>query len=255
MSDVGRYRRLYANEWHDPGFRRLNDSARVVRIYVSAGPQTTSVGCFRLSTAVAVEDLGGTAEAFEQRLDAVCEAFDWYWDSLARVIWITNWFDLNPPASPNVVSSWAKLIKNVPDCAVKTQAITSLNTSLKNLPASFREPWTDLMRTLSKPESRSETNQGSGIREFRSGSQGAGALRADVAANGNGHGAQDEPSSQLVALAREALSLTDPNRSDEELLDDLRAVNTGTGKNLGFTKSGAIAALTIARLERRRVQA
>jgi hypothetical protein len=90
-----------------------------------------------MSTAVAVEDLGGTPEDFERHLEHVCEAFGWGWDPLARVIWVTNWFDMNPPASPNVVNSWAKLMKNVPDCDVKTQAITSITKALKNLPASF----------------------------------------------------------------------------------------------------------------------
>ena len=99
MSDSPRYRRLYANQWHDPALRRLNDAGRVVRLYVGAGPQTTSVGCFRLSTAVAVEDLGGTPEAFEERLEVVCAAFGWEWDPVARVVWIPDWFDWNPPAS------------------------------------------------------------------------------------------------------------------------------------------------------------
>jgi hypothetical protein len=86
MSEGARYRRLYATEWHDPAFRRLNDGARVVRLYVGAGPQTTSVGCYRLSTAVAVEDLGGTSETFEEHLENVCAAFNWAWDPLSRVI-------------------------------------------------------------------------------------------------------------------------------------------------------------------------
>jgi hypothetical protein len=162
MSHPGRYRRLYANEWHDPAFRALDDDgSRVVRLYVTAGPQTTSVGCFRLSPAVAVEDLGGSPEDFERRLSVVCEAFSWAWDPLARVIWIRNSFDLNPPASPNVVHSWAKLITNVPDCAVKTQAIISISKSLKDLPATFRAPWRDLLKVFpvseSQPQIRSES--------------------------------------------------------------------------------------------------
>lgn len=59
MSDNGRYRRLYVSGWHDPAFRRLDDSARLVQLYADVGPQTLPPGCFRLSTAVAVEDLGG----------------------------------------------------------------------------------------------------------------------------------------------------------------------------------------------------
>jgi 5-methylcytosine-specific restriction endonuclease McrA len=56
MSDTARYRRVFEQDWFDPRFRRLDDHARIVALYVKAGPQTTSCGCFRLSTARAVED-------------------------------------------------------------------------------------------------------------------------------------------------------------------------------------------------------
>src|SRR5262245_10057527 len=104
--DVSRYRRLYTNEWHHPEFRALTNDAQIVYLYVTAGPQTTSCGCFRLSTALAVDDLGGTPEAFETQLELVCERYGWLRDALSRVIWITDWFENNPPASPNVVVSW-----------------------------------------------------------------------------------------------------------------------------------------------------
>src|SRR5688572_13735168 len=190
MSDASRYRRVYVNEWHNPAFRRLNADARVVRLYVSAGPQTTSVGCFRLSTAVAVEDLGGTSEAFEDHLATVCEAMGWAWDPLARVIWITDWFSRNPPANPNVVQSWAKLLRNVPDCDVKSQAITSIIRSLKELPASFRDSWRELSKLFPAGEglgkTLGETNQGTGSREQRPGNQRAGAGSELRTKNGNG---------------------------------------------------------------------
>jgi len=192
MSAGARYRKIYDAEWHAPAFRALENGAQVVRLYVSAGPQTTSCGCFRLSTAVAVEDLGGTSEEFERHLTAVREAYGWPWDASSRVIWISNWFDINPPASPNVVASWAKLMKNVPDCDVKRQAIASIGHSLKSLSAPFREPWADLPKTFprseSEPQNRPQTNQGAGIRELRSGSEGAGAARDSHAAdNTSGH--------------------------------------------------------------------
>ena len=207
MSDSPRYRRLYANQWHDPALRRLNDAGRVVRLYVGAGPQTTSVGCFRLSTAVAVEDLGGTPEAFEERLEVVCAAFGWEWDPVARVVWIPDWFDWNPPASPNVVHAWAKLLRNVPDCDIKTRAIASINSRLKDLPASFREPWRELLKTFSgsesKPQVRSETNQGSGDSGIqRSGSKRTGALRA-VAVNKEPDG--PTPTARMLTIAREVI--------------------------------------------------
>ncbi len=214
MSAAARYRRLYTNDWHDPAFRQLNDAARVVRVYVDAGPQTTSVGCFRLSTAVAVEDLGGTAEAFEEHLETVCKAFEWAWNPVARVIWITNWFDRNPPANPNVVQSWAKLLRNVPDCDVRTQAFFSINHALKELPASFREPWRELSKLFPVGESRTEAIQGAGIRD-----QGSGIQRAGSLAENRKKPVGSEPTSQLVAVAHQMLQLTNPHAPIDELLD------------------------------------
>jgi hypothetical protein len=150
--------------------RRLGDRARVVRLYAECGPQTTSCGCFRLSTAVAVEDIGGSTEDFEQHLDHVCAELSWSYDPVTRVLWITDWFEFNPPANPNVVESWVKLLNNVPDSPVRTEAILSISDSLKDLPVSYREPFAELSRSFRKAELRPnhhpnhhpETNQGSG---------------------------------------------------------------------------------------------
>jgi hypothetical protein len=256
MSDVGRYRRLYSNDWHHPAFRRLNDGARIVRLYVGAGPQTTSVGCFRLSTAVAVEDLGGAAEEFERRLDSVCEAFGWAWDPLARVIWMRDFFDMNPPASPNVVAAWAKLIKNVPDCPIKTEAIASITKSLSNLSADFRKPWLELSKRFPRsevqPEVRSEPLQGTGNRDQRSGSERTGALRAAAEKPKNGNGDQGNDSVALK-LARETLKTTDPTGSMDLLTDTMQYL--GRDSQVQLTRAQCEEALTIALSERRSMSA
>lgn len=247
MSAVGRWRRLHVNDWHDRAFRALNAEARVVRLYVSAGPQTTSVGCFRLSTAIAVEDLGGTAEAFEEHLDAVCEAFGWAWDPLARVVWIANWFEQNPPANPNVVQSWAKLLLNVPDCDVKIRAIADIDRRLKDLPASFRAPWRELSKIFPVGESRTETIQGAGSREQRSGNQRVGSL----AENGNTR-CEFTQSPQLVRIAKETLNFTNHNRPIEELVDAFLETKRQLGHSGECTSAEAVAALTSVLADRRR---
>ena len=224
MSDFGRYRKVPVIQWHDSRLRRLNDGARIVRFYVSAGPQTTSVGCFRLSTAVAVEDLGGTPDQFEEHLHNVCEAFTWAWDPLARVIWIRDWFECNPPASPNVVASWAKLIKNVPPCAVRDEAVASISASLKELPASFREPWADLSksfrRTETKPEIRPEINQGSGNR-----GSGIQRIREQALRGGAENGKSKNPKpypipdARLVNIARDVIRDAPRETTTDYLVD------------------------------------
>lgn len=232
--DSPRYRRLYTHEWHDPAFRLLNDGARVVRLYITAGPQTTSCGCFRLSTAIAVEDLGGTSEAFEERLLKVCEAFNYAWDPVARVIWLRDWFDLNPPASPNVVASWAKLLRNVPDCQVKFEAIATIARALKNLPQSFREPFADLSKSFPKPEIQSEvrpeTYQGSGNREQRSGK------------TGNRLAHDENVPDAVIRLAHRTITEHGRGTSDQ-LVDALQYYGRET--NLTVSRTQAIKALTI----------
>src|SRR5262245_31295697 len=254
MSESARYRRIYANDWHHPAFRDLDDAARVVRLYVSAGPQTTSVGCFRLSTAVAVEDLGGTAEEFEQRLGVVCGAYNWVWNESARVIWITDWFENNPPANPNVVQAWAKLLRNVPDCDVKAQAIASINHALKDLPASFREPFRELSKGFpagnglgnTQGNGLGETNQGSGIREFRSGIRGTGGASRRGAVTKN-----KDPNPIDPRVLREASAVIRDegrNGNDDYLIDCLK-LRCRTHLNLDLSRADATQALSHERIQ------
>jgi hypothetical protein len=216
-------------DWLDPAFRALDEPARNVRLYAGAGPQATSWGCYRLSTAVAVEHLGGAAEDFERRLDAVVQALAWEWDPLARVLWITDWFEKNPPANPNVVQSWAKLAKNVPHCDVRTRAIISTGNSLQELPSSFRAPWAELLKRFQRTESQAQRPQGSGIRD--SGIQGAGASRrksgSDEAGPGRHNVASNGGDPQLEQLAREMLEINgapkDRETFEESVLHYARA--------------------------------
>jgi hypothetical protein len=259
-SSASRYRRVYANEWHDPAFRRLNDAARVVKLYVSAGPQTTSCGCFRLSSAVAVEDLGGTSEDFERHFEAACEAFGWAWDPLARVVWLAGWFDMNPPANPNVVASWAKLMKNVPDCDVKAQAIDSIHQSLKNLPASFREPWAELSKSFPRGEglgntsgnTRGETIQGSGIREQRTEKQRAGASGEKGAAMKSTIAVTTDIPDSIRQVARKATSFCGSHESMVEIERTFWMFWKTEHSDEQPDRSSVVAALEHARLERKR---
>ncbi|MBZ5560370.1 MAG: hypothetical protein LAO77_24195 [Acidobacteriia bacterium] len=242
MSDAGRYRRVHNNEWLDPAFRRLDAAHRVVRLYASAGPQTTSVGCFRFSTAMAVEELGGTPEEFESCLTNVCEAFGWGWDPVARVLWISDWFERNPPANKNVVAAWVKLIKNVPNSEVKTRAIVSINDSLKTLYPGFLQPWTELLKSFRKAESKAESQaerqaeppQGAGI--VGTGTESRRAPRGSAGSDGNGAdraiGSEGAPLTKIEELARRTLGIMRPiglMEPDENLIDSFFA----TAKHAG----------------------
>lgn len=74
--DYGRHRLIHSVEFLTPEFLALDNDHRIVWRYCKAGPQSTSVGLYRLSTALAVEDLGNlTPIDFDARLIAVCDVY------------------------------------------------------------------------------------------------------------------------------------------------------------------------------------
>lgn len=238
--DFGRHRLIHSIEFLSPEFQELDNDHRVVWLYCKAGPQSTSVGIYRLSTALAVEDLRNlTAIEFDARLLAVCERYHWRLDGLARVLWMPDWLEKNPPQSPNVVTSWVKLLSNVPDCALKFEAINAMGEYLKGFKHSFLEPFDayrkrlskDSLRPKAKPEpqslSESLSDQGSGIRDPRSGNQRTGALRAE------GKDGSDE---KLLGLARTTLRFTSISAPLEDLVDSFYSCHSSVRDEYPKTK-------------------
>jgi hypothetical protein len=85
--DLGRWRRIYSNEWHAGPFQGLSDPERVVYFYLRTGPQSTSIGIFRVSGAMAAEDIGNlTAVEFDVRLTAVADDPDLTTLDIAHVV-------------------------------------------------------------------------------------------------------------------------------------------------------------------------
>jgi hypothetical protein len=216
MSDIGRWRRVPSKLWHDAAFQGLNDGEARVCLYALTGPQSTSNGIYRMSTAVAVEDIGNlTTIEFDVRLDAVCAAFGWRFDPATRVLWIPTWLDENPPQSPNVCVAWRKLLVNLPDCDLKFEAAAAITTYLKDKPKAFLEAFgkdlpKDIRISKAKPKSQPEANQGAGDQGIQgSGKRGAGALRAARAEKGA------IADNRLMPIAREVLKITGPDSDTE----------------------------------------
>jgi hypothetical protein len=60
-------------------------------------------------------------------------------DWTARVVWIPNAIRYNPPASPNVVKSWRATIAEIPECALKSDALATLASYCNGLGKAFAE--------------------------------------------------------------------------------------------------------------------
>jgi len=249
---AGRWRRVYSNEWHASSFQSLSDAERVVYFYCRTGPQSTSIGAYRVSAALAAEDVGNlTAVDFDVRLSAVCEAFRWRLDPPTRVLWMPNWVHENPPQSPNVLVSWRKLLRNLPDCDLKFEIADVINRLVKDLPEAWRKEWgkepiKDLRISHSQPKAKAPShqgNQGAGIQG--SGNRGTDGLRRTT----NGNGAERPPSSELVRLvANTTLKLPNaPNLPVQELVESV----LNQHQHLRLSRRDATAIVEAALLERR----
>lgn len=219
MSDVGRWRRIYSGDWYKSAFRGLTDAERVVYFYAKTGPQSTSVGIYRMSTAVAVEDLSNLSPVeFDFRLDVVCQACEWRFDPPTRVLWMPSWLAENPPQSPNVCVSWRKLLANLPDCDLKFEAVAAVSDVLKDMPKAFRDSFGSLPKdprnSKAKTQPKTQANQGSGD----SGIQGFREQRAGTPAK-DGNDKND-----LLPFAREALKLNARGAPTDVLVDSFQVL-------------------------------
>lgn len=223
----GRWRRVYSHWWLQGAVQSLDDGERAAALYLLTGPQSTSVGCFRLSTAQAVEDLGNVgSDEFNRRRDRVCEVFGWQFDHVTRVLWMPEWIGQNPVQSANVVIGWRKLLSNVPDCAVKARAVEAIHAFLENAPEKFRRPFEGYhvelpeepsvelpvelpkaprkARSVAKPKNGVTQRSSGPFRDQGSGEQ-ASALRA-VAHNGKAKaGDWQRADGRLLSIARAVL--------------------------------------------------
>ena len=142
MSDVGRYRRLYARLWRHPGFVSLNEGEKVLAIYLLTGPQSNRLGLFAFSVAVAAEDLGTVPQTITKRLANVCQTFGWLFDARARVFYMQSWFRWNPPENVNVMKGSLKDLNEIPPCAL----VDAFARNIETVPETLRETFLEGLR-------------------------------------------------------------------------------------------------------------
>lgn len=219
MSDTsGRWRRVYSQWWLQGSVQALDDGERATALYLKTGPQSTSVGCYRLSTAQAVEDLGNVgADEFNRRRDRVCEVFGWHFDHVTRVLWMPEWIYENPVQSLQVVIGWRKLLSNVPDCEVKARAVDAIHEFLlANTPEKFYQPFDGyrvelpVERPLERPVELTEERP-KGRRGNRP--------KNGVTQRSSGTGSRDQGSGERVAALRAVAETVKAKPSDWQKAD------------------------------------
>lgn len=127
------YRKVKITMWDDPKFRALSPlppSGQSLFIYLLTGPFTGIIpGLYKAGRAAMAEELGWEVEAFDLALGEVIGLGMAKADLQARVFWLPNAVKHNPPASINVVKSWARSYELLPNCQLKFEAFDALKAA------------------------------------------------------------------------------------------------------------------------------
>lgn len=127
------YRKVKITMWDDPKFRALSPlppGGQSLFFYLLTGPFTGIIpGLYKAGRAAMAEELGWEVEAFDLALGEVLALGMAKVDLKARVFWLPNAVKHNPPASINVVKSWARAFELLPDCQLKYEAFDVLKAS------------------------------------------------------------------------------------------------------------------------------
>lgn len=168
MSDI--YRRVSVRMWGDADFRKLSappPNARDLWIYLLTGPHTTAVpglfACTQEGLAAALKwPLKGFREALRELSPESGDAkrflmADWE----AGVVWIEGALKHNEPANPNVLKSWKKHFDMIPECDLKTRALTHLKAFADSKGKGFPDAFAMTFLNGSKNSSANGSGNGS----------------------------------------------------------------------------------------------
>lgn len=133
-----RYRRLSTRMWNDRRVRALGHPGphpTYLFLYLLTNPATTGVpGLFRARDIALAMDLGWDLASFREAFAALEQQGMAEADWEAGLVWLPNAVKHDPPASPNVVVSWGKIVRNdMPECRLLLRAITRIREQLEQL--------------------------------------------------------------------------------------------------------------------------
>lgn len=149
---TGRYRKVLVRTWSDEKFRALTPlqpSGQALWLFLMTGPHTGPIpGLFRAGRASMAEELGWPLKAFDQAFAEVSAQGMAKADFMARLVWLPNAVKHNRPESPNVVTSWAKEFKELPECDLKQEVLNVLLESTRAIGEAFEKAF---VKAFGKP--------------------------------------------------------------------------------------------------------
>ena len=133
------YGKVSRRMWRDEKFRQFSKappSARELWIYLLTSPRSTSIpGIVAVGAMGLAEDLDWPVKATRARLAELEAAGVVRVDHEAKLLWLPNSLDHNPPANASVVLGWGSSWRLLPECPLRTMAQDSIRAKLTEMDA------------------------------------------------------------------------------------------------------------------------
>lgn len=112
--------------WNDPAMRVLPEDARWLFRYLCTAPHSNAAGCYIAPLPYIASDLQwGIERVREGFRNLFLKPFVVY-DEAAAMVYIPGWWDQNTIENDNVAKHIQRVIRDLPDCELKTNAINNM---------------------------------------------------------------------------------------------------------------------------------
>jgi hypothetical protein len=142
------YGAIHTCFWIHPEIQKLNDSAKLLAVYLLTGPHTNMLGCFRLPLGYIGEDLDWESEIIASSLESLLGIHFATYDYHCHWIFLQQFLIWNPIENPNQGKNIIRLFEQVPK---KACFFESLVDTLIKIDKYLTENFKDFLSTyLSK---------------------------------------------------------------------------------------------------------
>ena len=123
---MAHFRKIDVRIWNDAKFNELSHLGKLIFIFLITHPGMTMLGAMRATPAGLAEELQASPEGFREAFDEVLLKGLAKVDQKASCIWLPNFLKYQSAESPNVLRNWAKQVEFIPECSLKTLAVSGL---------------------------------------------------------------------------------------------------------------------------------
>ena len=138
-----RYSKVYRSMWADERFLALSaptPNAQSLWMYILTGHHVSAVpGLWRFSLGQTAETLRWAYEDTLRCFDELTDAGMANYDRRAGTIWLPNAYRYNKPNATSVVDGWREPLAEIPECALKREAVVVLAGWLAEIGPKFAE--------------------------------------------------------------------------------------------------------------------